>query len=185
MEHIDLGAEPEVTRTAEELLPLIYDDLRRAARRQRRRCRAGDTMQTTALIHEAFLRLHTTRTFNDHAHFLRAAALAMRHALINYARDRITAKRGGDAPMLPLDEVDGVSASSDQQLLEINDALGRLALLNPRLAQVVECRFFAGYGDGETARALGLTDRTVRRDWIKARAWLRNELAPLQSEERL
>ncbi len=87
--------------------------------------------------------------------------------------------------MLPLDEVDGVSASSDQQLLEINDALGRLALLNPRLAQVVECRFFAGYGDGETARALGLTDRTVRRDWIKARAWLRNELAPLQSEERL
>jgi RNA polymerase sigma factor (TIGR02999 family) len=183
MEHIDLGAAPDVKRTAEQLLPLIYDDLRRAARRERRRCRAGETLQTTALVHEAFLKLHATGTFNDHAHFLRAAALAMRHALINYARDRIAAKRGGGPPMIPLDDVDEVSASGDQQLIEINDALGRLAELNPRLAQVVECRFFAGYGDVETARALGLTERTVRRDWIKARAWLRNEFAQLRAEE--
>lgn len=185
MELIDLGAAPDVKRTAEELLPLIYEDLRRAARRERRRCRAGETMQTTALIHEAFIKLHAARTFNDHAHFLRAAALAMRHALINYARERLTAKRGGRLAMIPFDDIDEIAASTEEQLIEVNDALNRLAQLSPRLAQVVECRFFAGYGDVETARALGLTDRTVRRDWIKARAWLRNELAQPRSEERL
>jgi RNA polymerase sigma factor (TIGR02999 family) len=97
--------------------------------------------------------------------------------MTNYARERVAAKRGAGAAIVPLEEAGEVGAPSDQDLLEVNDALNRLTALSPRLAQVVECRFFAGYGDEETAQALGLTDRTVRRDWIKARAWLRRELA--------
>jgi RNA polymerase sigma factor (TIGR02999 family) len=147
------------------------------ARRERRRVGAGDTLQTTALIHEAFLKLRNSGSFTHEAHFLRSAALAMRHALINYARDQVAAKRGSGATVLPLEDASDVRAPTDDALLEVNEALGRLATLNPRLAQVVECRFFAGYGDAETAQALGLTDRTVRRDWLKARTWLRRELA--------
>jgi RNA polymerase sigma factor (TIGR02999 family) len=173
----DIGTPPEVRQTAEQLLPLFYEDVRRMARRERRRVGAGETLQTTALIHEAYLKLHKSATFNDQAHFLRAAALAMRHSLINYARDRMAAKRGSGAAMVSLDEAFEVAGPADEDLIEINEALGRLAALSPRLAQVVECRFFAGYSDAETAQALGLTDRTVRRDWIKARAWLRRELA--------
>jgi RNA polymerase sigma factor (TIGR02999 family) len=173
----DLGAPPEVKQTAEELMPLFYEEVRRAARRERRRVGAGETMQTTALIHEAYLKLHQAGGFHDEAHFLRAAALAMRHSLINYARDRIAAKRGSGVPLVSIDEAQEIGAAADEDLIEVNEALGRLAQLSPRLAQVVECRFFAGYGDDETAKALGLTDRTVRRDWIKARAWLRREIS--------
>jgi RNA polymerase sigma factor (TIGR02999 family) len=173
----DIGAPPEVKQTAQQLLPLFYEDVRRVARRERRRLGAGETLQTTALIHEAYLRLLKSGSFNDHAHFLRAAALAMRHSLINYARDRVAAKRGNGVVMVSLDEATEVGVPEDEDLLEINEAMTRLAALSPRLAQVVECKFFAGYGDKETAQALGLTDRTVRRDWIKARAWLRRELA--------
>jgi RNA polymerase sigma factor (TIGR02999 family) len=173
----DIGAPAEVKQTAQQLLPLFYEEVRRVARRERRRLGAGETLQTTALIHEAYLRLHRSEGFNDQAHFLRSAALAMRHSLINYARDRLAAKRGSGAVVVSLDEANEVGTPGDEDLLEVNEALTRLAALNPRLAQVVECRFFAGYGDKETAQALGLTDRTVRRDWIKARAWLRRELA--------
>ncbi len=173
----DVGSPPEIKRTAEELLPLFYDEVRRVARHERRRVGAGETMQTTALIHEAYLKLRHMEHFNDHAHFLRSAALAMRHSLINYARDRITAKRGSGAALVSIDDAAEVGIAADEYLLEVNAALVRLAEMSPRLAQVVECRFFAGYGDEETAQALGLTDRTVRRDWVKARAWLRRELA--------
>lgn len=176
-ENLDLAVSAEIRRTAQELLPAFYEDVRRVARRERRRVGASDTLQTTALIHEAFLRLRNSGGFVNEAHFLRSAALAIRHALINHARDRLAAKRGSGAPVVPLDEAVDVGGPSDEGLLEVNDALIRLAQLSPRLAQVVECRFFAGYGDADTARALGLTDRTVRRDWIKARAWLRRELA--------
>jgi RNA polymerase sigma factor (TIGR02999 family) len=170
------GAPPEVRRTAAELMPLLYADLRRVARGVRRRVGAGETLQTTALIHEAYLKLHDAAMFNDRSHFLRASALAMRHILINGARDRIAAKRGGDAVRISLSFAEDVPAPTDEALIEVNEALGRLSALSPRLAQIVECRFFAGYGDEETARALNLTDRTVRRDWVKARAWLRREL---------
>jgi RNA polymerase sigma factor (TIGR02999 family) len=176
-DNVDLGAPLEVQHTARELLPVFYEDVRRVARRERRRVGAGDTLQTTALIHEAFLRMGSSGSFTHEGHFLRSAALAMRHALINYARDRVAAKRGSGAAVVSLDDAPEVPGASDEALLEVNDALARLAALSPRLAQVVECRFFAGYDDGETAHALGLTDRTVRRDWIKARAWLRRELA--------
>ena len=173
----DLGAPPEVKQTAQQLLPMLYNDVRRLARRERRRVRAGETLQTTALIHEAYLRLHRSGGFNDQAHFLRSAALAMRHSLINYARDQVAEKRGGGAVVETLDQATEVGSVEAQNLLEMNEALARLAALSPRLAQVVECRYFAGYGERETAQALGLTDRTVRRDWVKARAWLRRELA--------
>jgi len=115
--------------------------------------------------------------FNDRQHFLRAAALAMRHTLINHARHRVAEKRGGGASHVLLDDITELGMSEATALVEINEALGRLALLSPRLAQIVECRFFAGFKDEDTAQALGLTDRTVRRDWVKARPWLRRELS--------
>jgi RNA polymerase sigma factor (TIGR02999 family) len=163
-------------RIAVELMPIFYQDIRRLARRERRRVSAGVTMQTTALVHEAYLKLHGSPEFNNREHFLRAAALAMRHVLVSHARERLAAKRGGGEKPVPLDEAPEVAGDDDAVLLEINEALERLAQINPRLAYVVECRFFAGFDDSETAIALGLTDRTVRRDWIKARAWLSREL---------
>jgi RNA polymerase sigma factor (TIGR02999 family) len=171
-----LGAPPETQRMAAALLPLMYEDLRRIARRERLRVRAGGTLQTTALVHEAYLKLQNMADFNDREHLLRASALAMRHILVNHARDRMARKRGGGVPDIALDDAPEVGAVPDEAILEINEALERLAGFSPRLAQVVECRFFAGYDDVETAAALGLTDRTVRRDWVKARAWLRREL---------
>lgn len=132
-------------------------------------------MQTTALIHEAYLKLYRTTHFNDRTHFLRAAALAMRHVLVNYARERVAEKRGGSALVQSLDAVEDL-ADRNRSLVDIHEALERLAQLDERLAQVVECRFFGGYSEEDTATALGITDRTVRRDWIKARAWLRREL---------
>ena len=172
----DLGAPIETQRMAAALIPFMYQDLRRIARRERRRVGAGVTMQTTALINEAYLKLQHLESFNDDEHFLRACALAMRHILVNHARDRMARKRGGGAAVIPLEEAPEISGAPDEAVVRINDALQELAQLSPRLAQVVECRFFAGYDDTETAQALGLTDRTVRRDWVKARAWLRREL---------
>ena len=163
-------------RIAIELMPIFYQDVRKLAQRERRRVSAGVTLQTTALVHEAYLKLHASPEFNDREHFLRAAALAMRHVLVSHARERLAIKRGGGETALPLDDAPEVPMDDDAVLLEINEALERLAQINPRLAYVVECRFFAGFDDAETAIALGLTDRTVRRDWIKARAWLSREL---------
>ena len=167
----------QVRRLAEELMPLLYNDVKRLARHERRRISAGDTLQTTALIHEAYLKLFRSPSFNDRAHFLHSAALAMRHVLVNHARSALAEKHGGGVSAVSLDESHDIGAEQDGMLLDIHEALDRLAILDPRLAQVVECRFFAGYSDQDTALALGLTDRTVRRDWTKARAWLRRELA--------
>lgn len=161
---------------AAELVPLMYADLRRAAHQLRRRS-GPEALDTTELVHEAWLKLRNAEDFADRGHFLRAAALAMRHVLVNHVRDRSAAKRGGGASHRSLEELPPLLLPVDERLLEVNAALDRLARLSPRLAQVVECRYFAGYGDQETAAALGLTDRSVRRDWVKARAWLRRELA--------
>ncbi len=175
---------PEVRHLVDELLPIFYADLKRLARRERSRAGAGRTLHTTALVHEAYLKLRGTRSWNDEAHFLRAAALAMRHALVNHAEARRAAKRGGGAAHLPLDVLDTAhdaridsGSADDETLLALDEALGRLARQSARLARVVECRFFAGYDERETARALGLSERTVRRDWTLARAWLYRELS--------
>jgi RNA polymerase sigma factor (TIGR02999 family) len=162
---------------ADRLIPLFYDDLRRMAHRERSRVGAGPTLQTTALVNEAYLKLRGTRDWNTDAHFLRAAALAMRHALVNYAVARLAGKRGDGAVHLPIDEALEVAVENDATTIALNEALGRLAQDSLRLAQVVECRYFAGYDEAETARALEISERTVRRDWTLARAWLHRELA--------
>lgn len=161
---------------ADELLPLFYDELRRIARGERARFGAGGTLQTTVLVHEAYLRLRGTPGWNDDAHFLRAAALAMRHALVNHALARHTDKRGAGAAHVPLEAALDLAIESDERLLAIDAALTRLAQQAPRLAQVVECRYFGGCSDAETALALDISERTVRRDWTLAQAWLYREL---------
>ena len=172
------GAVPaEVTRIAGKLLPAFYDQLKHIAQRARARVGAGGTMQTTALVHEAYLRLRDSREFSDETHFLRAAALAMRHALINHAQARLADKRGGGSLHLTLSHAADLSIDTDEGMVALHAALERLAAQMPRLADVVECRFFGGYGEEDTAKALGISLRTVQRDWLKARAWLYRELA--------
>lgn len=173
-----LPVPPELVRTADELLPVFYAEVRRIARSARLRVGADGTLQTTALVHEAYLRLRSTPGFNDRSHFLRAAAIAMRQVLVNYARDSIRAKRGSGATHVPLEfaEDEPIAIESDDALVAVHELLDQMRELNPRLSQVVECRFFAGYSEPETAEALGMDERTVRRDWVKARAWLRAQL---------
>jgi RNA polymerase sigma factor (TIGR02999 family) len=171
---------PAVRSLADELLPTFYAELKRLARRERYRVGAATTLQTTALVHEAYLKLRSSKGWNDDNHFLRAAALAMRHALLNHAQARLAVKRGGGAQHLSTAEQLPAAPEAlgpDESLLALNQALERLAESSPRLARVVECRFFAGYDERETARALDLSERTVRRDWALARAWLHRELA--------
>lgn len=169
--------QPDLAATAAELAPLLIDNLRQHARRERRRVSAGETLRTTALVNEAFLRLHRSGNWQDERHFLHAAALAMRQALVDHARRRLAEKRGGGR-VDSLEDHPGLEPAwiDDEQLVQLDESLGELATLNPRLARVVECRFFGGYSEVETARILGITDRTVRRDWIKARAWLYQRL---------
>jgi RNA polymerase sigma factor (TIGR02999 family) len=169
-------APPEARLLAAELLPAFYDQLKHIAQRARSRLGGYQTLQTTALVHEAYLRLRHSGRFTDETHFLRAAALAMRHALINYAAARVAEKRGGGQVHLTLSSAEAVGVNSDEGLLALNEALERLSAEIPRLADVIECRFFGGYGEEDTARALGLSLRTVQRDWLKARAWLYREL---------
>ncbi|HEX3895368.1 MAG TPA: ECF-type sigma factor [Rudaea sp.] len=180
MEHSDgwtseLSAEARAL--ADDLFPLFYDELRRLAQRERRRVGAGATLQTTALVNEAYLKLRRGQGWHTDAHFLRASALAMRHALVNHAVAQQSAKRGGGEEALPLPAALEIAAEWDTSILVVNEALGQLGHQSPRLAQVVECRYFAGYTDVETARALGISERTVRSDWALARAWLHRELA--------
>lgn len=174
----DAPVPPEVRALADRLLPLFYDDLRRIARRERYRARAGATLQTTALVHEAYLKLRSAKGWSDDAHFLRAAALAMRHALVNHAQARTAAKRGGGVPHVPFEEAPDVAAGAgeDERLLALHEALARLARESSRVAGVVECRYFGGYSEQETAQALGISERTVRRDWKLGQAWLYREL---------
>jgi RNA polymerase sigma factor (TIGR02999 family) len=180
------GGTARATRVlADELVPLFYNELRGLARRVRGRAGGGGTMQTTALVNETYLKLRSARGWNDDSHFLSAAALAMRHVLVSYARARQASKRGADAEHLPLTAADRVSVDEDEMLINLNETLERLAKHAPRLAQVVECRYFGGYDESSTARALNLSERTVRRDWVLARAWIHRELQIEGSEAAL
>jgi RNA polymerase sigma factor (TIGR02999 family) len=162
----------------DRLVPLVYQDLLRLARRQRRRLPAGETLNTTALVHEAYAKLAGADKvgFGDRGHFLAASAVAMRHLLVDYARHRTRRKRGGGARPVPLDDHDERVGRDARQVLDVDLALDRLAAHDARLARVVECRYFAGLSEAETAEALGSSLRTVQRDWLKAKAWLRQEL---------
>ena len=172
----------------DDLLPLVYDELRRLARRQigpRHGAAGTPTLDTTALVHEAYLKLAASKNpqWNDRCHFLAVAATAMRQILVDYARRRNAKRRGQNAHHVTFDRQEILGRREiaiDEQaasLLAVDEALGRLKTLSPRLATVVECTFFGGMTHEETAVALSVTERTIRRDWAKARAWLHRELA--------
>jgi len=165
-------------RALEALLPQIYRDLRRIARVQLARLRPGNTLDTTALVHEAYLKLFDESRIepSDLDHFFALAARAMRQLLVDHVRHRTTLKRGGGVPPVSLELLQvGVDHQADT-LLAIDQALNGLTRNNPRLARVFECRFFAGLSEEETSRALNVSVRTIQRDWVKCRAWLRREL---------
>jgi len=175
--------------TSSRIDPLVYRELRAIAHRQLRREREGHTLGTTGLVHEAFLRLadQPGLRWESEPHFFAIAARVMRQVLVDYARYHGAAKRGGARQQL---EIDAIAASetgalvvesllADQRaqlLVALDEALAGLATLDRRLVSVVECRFFGGLTEEETAQALGVTARTVRRDWVKAKAWLQRAL---------
>jgi RNA polymerase sigma factor (TIGR02999 family) len=174
-----LGAIRSGDRAAfDALLPLVYQMLRRMARRHLAGD-AGHTLGATGLVHEAWLKLveSAQAEWTDRGHFLRVASIAMRQILIGYARARARDKRGGVLRRVTFDDNLASAEERSAALVELDDALGKLAALDERLAHVVECRFFGGLSEEETALALGVTSRTVRRDWIKARALLHELLA--------
>jgi RNA polymerase sigma factor (TIGR02999 family) len=162
------------------LFALLYEELRSIAHRQRRRWRGDHTLQTTALVHEAFLKLVDQEgvAAESRAHFLAMAARAMRHILCNYARDRGAQKRGGEMEQVSLNASrDGAApsgslAAPSEILIALDEALARLEQIDPRQSKVVECRFFGGLTIEETASALAISPRTVKRDWSMAQAWL-------------
>lgn len=159
------------------LADALYPDLRRIARAQLRRLRPGYTLDTTGLVHEAYMKLVGVDDFADRSHFLAASARAMRHILINTARRKLSDKGGGGVQPLSLEgrEVP-VEHLPFAEILSVGQALEQLHELDERLCRVVECRFYAGMTEEETAAALGVSDRTVRRDWLRARAWLKDAL---------
>jgi RNA polymerase sigma factor (TIGR02999 family) len=164
----------------ERLLPLVYDDLRRLARRQLGYEYAERTLNPTALVHESYLKLgRPALAARDRAHFLAIAARAMRQVLVDEARNRKAMKRGGGWQRATLSGSHWVADFDVEELLTLNDALDEL---DARQRQVVECRFFGGMEEREIAEALGITERTVRRDWVKARAWLYRALAERGSQ---
>jgi RNA polymerase sigma factor (TIGR02999 family) len=161
---------------------LVYDELRMLARAQLRREAIGHTLETGALVNEAYLRLSdgARGAFDDRSHFLAIAATAMRRILVEHARRANAAKRGGPAAPLPLDLADlnraVVLDDHETSLIDLDDALEKLAALHARQAKVVECRFFGGLNEEQTAAALGIGLRTVKRDWAAARSWLYHQL---------
>ena len=168
-------------RTAfDELFAGVYRELRRVAGRQMRREREGHTLYPTALVHEAYLRLvgQAQVGWRDRAHFLGVAARAMRQILVDHARRRVALKRGGGAVVTVATDVAAPAPVQAEELLALDAALDSLGEHDERLRQVVEMRFFAGADEEEIARMLGVTPRTVQRDWVKARAWLYARLYP-------
>ena len=172
-------------RAADELAPLICTELRKLASSAMALQPPGQTLQPTALVHEAWLKLtgssHTA--WNDHGHFLRAAAEAMRQILIDRARARARLKRGGDRVRVELDEVDIATEAPPEALLLVDEALERLEREHPDKAELVKLRFYAGLSIAETAQALGVSEKTVNRHWTHARAWLFREIKALESRE--
>lgn len=169
----------------DEVFPLVYDEMRDLARAQRRSTGRDDTLDTTAVVHEAYLRLvnQSSPDWKDRAHFLAVAARAMRHILIDYARRRQAGKRGGGRTHLSFNELESALASPndptdarDDALLALEAALTHLETENRRQGQIVECKFFGGMTIPETAEALGVSRATVERGWGAARAWLYREL---------
>jgi RNA polymerase sigma factor (TIGR02999 family) len=168
----------------DELFALLYAELRALAHRHRRHWRGDHTLGTTVLVHEAYVKLagQAQLDVESRAHFLALAARAMRHVLCNYSRDQQALKRGGGLERVPIDDAmaaapeAGASLSHAETLATLDDALHRLEKIDPRQSRVVECRFFGGLTIEETAIAVGVSPRTVRRDWTMAQAWLHREM---------
>ncbi len=172
---------------AEQLLPLVYDELRRLAGSYLKRGEGGAalTLQPTVMVHEAFLRLvnRPAEGFEGRTHFFAVAATAMRHVLIDHLRGKKRAKRGGDWNRVTLTGVAGISGEKEIELLALDEALTRFAELDQRASQVVELRFFGGLSTGQIAEELGVSERTIRNDWSVARAWLRSDMGVDAEEE--
>ena len=163
----------------DQLMPLVYEELHRQAARFRRHERQDHTLQTTAIIHEAYLKLIDQRQvqWQNRSHFFAIASIAMRRVLVNYAKSRHREKRGGQNEKLPLDEAAlGVIDEGSREVIELDQALTRLASLDEQQARIVELRYFSGLSLEETAEVLHISRATVARDWSMARAWLYNEL---------
>jgi RNA polymerase sigma factor (TIGR02999 family) len=162
-----------------ELMPLVYAELRQIAARQLRRERRDHTLQPTALVHEAWMRLvHTERlTWQNRAHFLGVAAELMRRVLVDHARRRGAGIRGGGETRLSLDEAIGAAQPREVNLLALDDALTSLATLDPRQSRIVELKYFGGLEIEEIAEVVGISPATVKRDWQWARAWLQREIS--------
>lgn len=179
----------EVRETPElfdKVLPLVYDDLKRIGHNQRRQLGAGMTMQTTALVHEACLKLrdHAAGEVENRLHLKRLAAMVMRQLIFDYARRQQSAKRGGGQPHASLDDYQvPVTETHDADLiLAIERILDQIRVSNPRMAEVITARFFAGYSIDEIAEIIGISSRTVTRDLTRARAWLKTELSDFEND---
>src|SRR6266481_1467962 len=162
-------------RAAEQLLPLVYEELRKLAAQRLAQEKPGQTLQATALVHEAYLRLvdvHKVQRWDSRGHFFAAAAEAMRRILLNRARDKKRAKRGGDRRRIDLDQIEIALDTSDEQLIALDEALIQFAVEDPDAARLVSLRFFAGLTLKDAAISLGLALRTAERQWAYARAWL-------------
>jgi RNA polymerase sigma-70 factor, ECF subfamily len=164
--------------SAEKLIATVYQELRQLAAYSMRDERADHTLQPTALVHEMFLRLRKSEpvSWQNRAHFFAVAAQQLRRILVNHARDRQAGKRGGKQMKLTLSYLNGLSQAREQDVLELNDALDRLEIFEPRAARVIELRFFAGLTESEAAEVLGISIATLKRDWAFGRAWLLREL---------
>jgi RNA polymerase sigma factor (TIGR02999 family) len=162
----------------DRVLPVVYAELQRLARRQLRGERADHTLQTTDLVHEAYVKLGGLDRieWKNRAQFFAIAARAMRRVLVDHAAGRRAAKRGGEPRRVPLDEAMLMVEERADEVLALNDALAGLEEVDPRLVRIVECRYFAGFSIEETAEALEISPATVKRDWTVARAWLHREL---------
>jgi len=162
----------------EKLIPIVYDDLRRVAARCMRSQNPGHTLQTTALVHEAYMRLtrEQDRTWENRAQFFGMSAQIMRNLLVDHARAATAAKRGGRAVTVVMDDAPEFTTVSPEDLLALDDALKRLAEFDPRGARIVELRFFVGLTTDEVAQVMGISEKTVKRDWSAAKSLLRTEL---------
>ena len=161
-----------------QLLPLIYDELHRIAHAQRRRLKPHETLNTTALVHEAYLKLvGSDRDYQSRLHFLRIAARAMRDIVVDYARRQQAAKRGGRTPGFSLDDAPPLPEVEAEEVLALHEALERLETFDERQARIVELRYFVGLTIEETAEVLDISLATVKRDWTAARAWLYQQIS--------
>jgi len=169
-------------QAAEQLLPLVYQELRKVASHKLSLLPPGQTLQATALVHEAYLRLigGQKETWENRRHFFAAAAEAMRHILIDRARRRLRVRHGGQAERVDLEQIEIPIATKDEVLLQLNEALDELQALSPERAELVKLRFFAGFNEAEVAEALNISERSVQRQWSYAKAWLFERIRTVQ-----